>query len=84
MTLLFDDNEVREVYVSHTKVTLPYNKSDYELVMVYGLSNISFMPLAICESHTSIFLLNDLLASIIFIVINFLSIFSLSIPTYPK
>lgn len=38
MTLLFDDNEVREVYVSHTKVTLPYNKSDYELVMVYGLS----------------------------------------------
>lgn len=38
MTLLFDDNEVREVYVSHTKVTLPYNKSDYELVIVYGLS----------------------------------------------
>lgn len=38
MTLLFDDNEEREVYVSHTKVTLPYNKSDYELVMVYGLS----------------------------------------------
>lgn len=39
MTLLFDDNEEREVYISHTKVTLPYNKSDYELVIVYGLSD---------------------------------------------
>ena len=38
MTLLFDDNVEREVYVSHTKVTLPYNKKDYELVIVYGLS----------------------------------------------
>lgn len=39
MTLLFDDNEEREVYLSHTRVTLPYNKSDYELVIVYGLSD---------------------------------------------
>ena len=38
MTLWFDDNEEREVYVSHTKVTLPYNKKDYELVFCYGLS----------------------------------------------
>ena len=38
MELWFDDNEVHEVYVSHTRVTLPYNKKDYELVFVYGLS----------------------------------------------
>lgn len=38
MTLLFDDNEEYEVYVSHTRVTLPYNKRNYELVIVYGLS----------------------------------------------
>ena len=38
MTLLFDDNVEYEVYVSHTKVTLPSNKKDYELVIVYGLS----------------------------------------------
>lgn len=38
MTLLFDDNVEHEVYVSHTKVTLPYNKKDYELVICYGLS----------------------------------------------
>lgn len=38
MTLWFDDDEKREVYISHTKVTLPYNKKDYELVIVYGLS----------------------------------------------
>ena len=38
MTLWFDDNEKRDVYVSHTKVVLPYNKKDYELVIVYGLS----------------------------------------------
>lgn len=31
MTLWFDDNDEYEVYVSHTKVTLPYNKKDYEL-----------------------------------------------------
>ena len=38
MTLWFDDNEEYEVYISHTKVTLPYNKKDYELVYCYGLS----------------------------------------------
>ena len=38
MTLLFDDNEEHEVYISHTKVTMPFNKKDYELVIVYGLS----------------------------------------------
>ena len=37
MILTFDDNEEYEVYISHTKVTLPYNKKDYELVIVYGL-----------------------------------------------
>ena len=38
MTLWFDDNEEYEVYISHTKVTLPYNGKDYELVFCYGLS----------------------------------------------
>ena len=48
MELWFDDNDVHEVYVSHTKVTLPYNKKDYELVIVYGLS----------EEHPMILLTN--------------------------
>ena len=39
MTLWFDDEEEYEVYISHTKVTLPYNNKDYELVIVYGLSD---------------------------------------------
>ena len=38
LTLWFDDKEEHEVYVSHTKVTLPYNDKDYELVFCYGLS----------------------------------------------
>ena len=38
MTLWFDDNEKHDVYISHTKVRLPYNKKDYELVIIYGLS----------------------------------------------
>lgn len=38
MTLLFDDNCEYEVSISNTKVTLPSNKKDYELVIVYGLS----------------------------------------------
>ena len=38
MTLWFDDNDEYDVAISHTKVTLPYNKRDYELVFVYGLS----------------------------------------------
>lgn len=39
MTLWFDAEEKYEVYLSHTKVTLPYNNKDYELVIVYGLSD---------------------------------------------
>ena len=38
MTLWFDDKDEYEIYVSHTKVTLPNNKKDYELVICYGLS----------------------------------------------
>lgn len=38
MELWFDDNEVHEVYLSHTKVKLPSNKKEYELVICYGLS----------------------------------------------
>ena len=38
MTLWVDDNEEYEVYISHTKVTLPHNGKDYELVFCYGLS----------------------------------------------
>lgn len=38
MKLLFDNNEEREVYVSHTRVKLPSNNKEYELVFVYGLS----------------------------------------------
>ena len=38
MTLWFDDNEEYEVYISHTKVTLPHNGKDYKLVFCYGLS----------------------------------------------
>lgn len=37
MGLWFEDEKV-EISVSHTKVTLPSNKKDYELVFVYGLS----------------------------------------------
>lgn len=37
MNLWFEEENV-EISVSHTKVTLPYNKKDYELVFVYGLS----------------------------------------------
>ena len=37
MELWFDGNEV---YLSYTQVTLPYNKRDYELVIVYGLRNV--------------------------------------------
>lgn len=38
MELWFDDEEVHEVYISHTKVVLPSNNKEYELVFVYGLS----------------------------------------------
>lgn len=48
MILWFDDNTEKEISVSHTKVTLPYNKKDYELVFVYGLD----------EEHPMILLTN--------------------------
>ena len=38
MTALFDDNEEKELMISYTKATLPYNKKEYTLVIVYGLS----------------------------------------------
>ena len=38
MKLLFDDNEEVEVMISYTKAVLPYNKKEYTLVIVYGLS----------------------------------------------
>lgn len=38
MTLTFDDNQEYNVRISHTKTTLPYNKKDYEMVTVHGLS----------------------------------------------
>ena len=37
MELWFEDEKV-EISVSYTKVTLPSNKKDYELVFVYGSS----------------------------------------------
>lgn len=37
MKLWFEDEKV-EISISHTRVTLPVNKKDYELVFVYGLS----------------------------------------------
>ncbi len=38
MTALFDDNEEHELMLSYTKATLPSNKKEYTLMMVYGLS----------------------------------------------
>ena len=38
MKALFDDNEEKELKLSYTKVKLPYNKKEYTLVIVYGLS----------------------------------------------
>ena len=38
MKLLFDDNEEVETALSYTKAVLPYNKKEYTLVIVYGLS----------------------------------------------
>lgn len=48
MVLWFDDKEEYEVSVSHTKVVLPFNKKEYELVFVYGLD----------EEHPMILLTN--------------------------
>lgn len=38
MMALFDDNEEKELMISYTKAVLPYNKREYTLVVVYGLS----------------------------------------------
>lgn len=46
--LLLDDKEEHEISVSHTKVVLPYNNREYELVFVYGLD----------EEHPMILLTN--------------------------
>lgn len=35
---LFSDNEEYDLKLSHTKAVLPYNKKEYTLVIVYGLS----------------------------------------------
>lgn len=35
---LFDNNEEYDLLLSYTKATLPYNKREYQLVIVYGLS----------------------------------------------
>ena len=45
MKLLFDDNEEYEVMISYTKAILPYNKKEYSLVIVYGLSEEKPMKL---------------------------------------
>ena len=38
MKALFDDNIEKELMISYTKAVLPYNKKEYTLVIVYGLS----------------------------------------------
>ena len=45
MKLLFDNNEETEVMLSYTKAILPYNKKEYSLVIVYGLSEEKPMKL---------------------------------------
>ena len=45
MTALFDDNEEKELMISYTKATLPYNKKEYTLIIVYGLSEEKPMKL---------------------------------------
>ena len=39
MKALFDDNEEKDLMISYTKAILPYNKKEYTLVIVYGLSD---------------------------------------------
>ena len=39
MELWFDDEETHEVYISHTKIALPSNHKEYELVFCYGLND---------------------------------------------
>ena len=38
MKVLFDNDEEYELLLSYTKAILPYNKKEYTLVIVYGLS----------------------------------------------
>ena len=45
MKALFDDNEEHELMLSYTKAVLPYNKKEYTLVIVYGLSEEKPMKL---------------------------------------
>ena len=45
MTALFDDNEAKELTISYTKAILPYNKKEYTLIIVYGLSDEKPMKL---------------------------------------
>ena len=45
MTTLFNDNEEVELMISYTKAVLPYNKREYTLVIVYGLSEEKPMKL---------------------------------------
>ena len=60
MELWVDDNEAHEVYVSHTKVTLPYNKRDYELVIVWltqisrGISSMLAFPHTVIKEWQNI------------------------------
>ena len=37
MKVLFDDNEEQELLLSYTRATLPYNKKEYTLIIIYGL-----------------------------------------------
>ena len=45
MKALFDDNEEQELLLSYTKAVLPYNKREYTLIIVYGLSEEKPMKL---------------------------------------
>ena len=45
MKALFDDNEEIELSLSYTKAVLPYNKEEYTLIIVYGLSEEKQMKL---------------------------------------
>ena len=45
MTALFNENVEKELMISYTKATLPYNKREYTLVIVYGLSEEKPMKL---------------------------------------
>lgn len=45
MTALFDDNEAKELMISYSNAVLPYNKKEYTVVFVYGLSDKNPMKL---------------------------------------